>query len=290
MASEQQEDQSVWLDFTKEITFSTPTKTGKSTVVLHARADLLQDHSSVYLRLTTIGMHSKPLLRLPGEFVGPFPTLVSFEAKPISGTSGPPSSSKWPTCGTNKSAIATANKTPKFPWNMFHAKTSKTSASYDSDVCVIESSHWQKHIPHGTYYDPSQSRPAHVVYGPDPDNKSAVFFGEMKSWDGPAYLRIPDSGFRYEDWQSLPYMATNSSGFNNDSLDHTFKWDKTDDDKEIIFAIKWRGRVGYLLSDGESTDKPYKYICEDLESSEECRKVRLKSTGSTLYFDPVTVL
>ena len=165
---------------------------------------------------------------------------------------------------------------------MFCAKSSEleTRTCDGSDSDVMKSS--QAHISHGTALDVSKSL-AHMAYGPDPDELSAVYFGEMKSWDGPTKLSIPDGSSRYKSWQSLPYMATNSTGFNNDCVDHTFKWDKTNDSKEIVFAITWKGRVGYLLADGESTDKPYIYTSEDIESPEGCYKLKIKSTGSTFY-------
>ena len=67
-ASKQTEYQVLLCINTEQVALCTPSKEEATLVMLYAQADILQDAEYVYLKLNAIGMHSKPLLTLPGEF------------------------------------------------------------------------------------------------------------------------------------------------------------------------------------------------------------------------------
>ena len=211
MAGKQKDFEAVLYCNTEEIAFSTPATKEASSVTLYASADITQDAEFVYLTMYTIGMHSKPLLRLPGEFMGPFPTLVRFIAQPICGTSGYPRSAKWPASGFLKLMVGSA----------------KNLMGIGRKFSRVKSTH------------------ENISWGPDSDaDRSAVFSGEVRCWDGleglAENLEVPHMTTRYKKWRTLPYATRMSTGFSNHGLEHTFKWRKSGDGQEIGLCLHGR--------------------------------------------------
>ncbi|CAL5221593.1 g3812 [Coccomyxa viridis] len=63
---------------------------------MHAIAEASQDETYVYLKLTGLVGKCNPRLVHPKKFMGPFLSLVSFEATPTYGTAGLAIASDWP--------------------------------------------------------------------------------------------------------------------------------------------------------------------------------------------------
>ena len=211
-------------------------------MTLYAQAEIIQDAEYVYLKLGMIGMQSKPLLRLPGEFMGPFPTLVRFKAEPISGTVGYPHMSRWPASGLGFIKIMVGSVRTLFGFKRNYNRVKRT----------IERISW----------------------GPDSDaDCSAIFYGHTKCWDGveglSEHMDIPQMSFRYKKWRFPPYASPESTGFSNHCVDHTFKWRKSGDGQEVVLDISMQGQVGYLETDGKCLHKPYKYTFESIRPSAE---------------------
>ena len=72
---------------------------------MYATIWLGQDAHNVYLKITVLGMQCDPLIREADKFMGAFPILISFEAKPLSGTIGAPTSSEWPDDNVTKVTV-----------------------------------------------------------------------------------------------------------------------------------------------------------------------------------------
>ena len=212
---------------------------------LYAQADVFHDAKYVYCKLGVIGMYSEPLLELPGEFMGPFPTLVRFKAEPISGTFGYPHMSRRPASGFIKIMAGSVRTLFGFKRNYNRVKRTLDCISW----------------------------------GPDSDaDCSAIFYGHRKCWDGveglSEHIDIPRMSFRYKKWRFPPYACPMSTGFSNHCVDHTFKWRKSGVGRDVVLDISMQGRVGFLRADGRCLHKPYKYTLESITPSAE-KKLRV---------------
>ncbi|BDA43132.1 hypothetical protein COCOBI_04-1430 [Coccomyxa sp. Obi] len=90
----------------------------------------------------------------------------------------------------------------------------------------------------------------------------------VECWSGPPglakNLQIPENDMRLKKFRSLGYMK-DAPGFGIQRVNHTFMWGK----EGITLEVGMEARVGFLMADGESMIKKYKFTSQNIESQKE---------------------
>ena len=228
---------------------------------MHAKAEVSQDETFVYLKLTGLVGKCNPQLVHPKKFMGPFLSIVTFKATPTYGTSGLAIGSHWP-----------------FPPQGL-GEVQEVGPSEMAGAQVAKKDSIARGFP-GIHVEGSQDN---IKYGARYGAFSALYEGSMHRWGGPRGLKRntyipPRNEVRYKKWRSLTYDTTKYAGFGHSSISHTSKWRKADNVRVIGISIQMEGRVNFLVADRKLFDKPYVYTWKDISTATKDFKYQVVSS------------